>query len=692
LIGLSLVSFALVGGLNFIAARRLLDTGAREQLSSIGQARARSIEQGTERLRNQVSAVAADLAVAIALEELDESYQELADVDLEPELEAELDMLYQDRVIDPVEEAGLGSIDINDLRPGTSTGRYLQYHYIVSAAAVGLEGPDVADPDDGSRYSAVHAEHHQFLSELMTTLGGVDLLLISTEGEIVYSVEKRIDFATNLGAGPYRDTVLAEAVLQRLSQIAIGGSVIADWEIYLPRGGRPTLFVIAGVRRGTEIVGAVALQVPSEALSAITTANQEWGAVGLPNGESYVVGPDTVLRSESRLWIEDPGSFLGLVDDPDLALLIETLGSPVGLQPVDTAPVSAALDGQVFEGTSTNYLGQRTFSYAAPIDIEGVDWVMVADTPLGDARAGLYDYGGRLGLALLLLLPIVGLVGYFLSDRLARPIPPLVEAARAVAGGERNPRIAYVANDELGDLGRWLDQTAADLDRQERELEAEFEQKRRLLLSVLPARLVDSEGEVGRAAESVEPVTAVAVGVSITGEGAHGDEGSFVETLVSISRIAEGAAAERGLEPVRVGADQYLFLAGTGSKEDGVGEALSFAIDLASATRRLAEQESASISMHIGMSTGPVATGLLDSGSLTFGAWGEPVRRSLAIAALARSDEILVDATTARRAESMGFDWVPAEDAISLDGVPMSLASLNRETEQPDGGFGASPG
>ena len=57
------------------------------------------------------------------------------------------------------------------------------------------------------------------------------------------------------------------------------------------------------------------------------------------------------------------------------------------------------------------------------------------------------------------------------------------------------------------------------------------------------------------------------------------------------------------------------------------------------------------LAVHVGLSTGPVASGVLDRGSLTFGAWGEPVRRALAIAALSRADEILVDLTTAEGAE-----------------------------------------
>ena len=64
-----------------------------------------------------------------------------------------------------------------------------------------------------------------------------------------------------------------------------------------------------------------------------------------------------------------------------------------------------------------------------------------------------------------------------------------------------------------------------------------------------------------------------------------------------------------------------------------------------------------------------------------FGAWGDPVRRALAIAALSRTDEILDDGTTADAAESsdfdFDFDFDIAEDVISLDSHPMALVALS---------------
>ena len=70
-----------------------------------------------------------------------------------------------------------------------------------------------------------------------------------------------------------------------------------------------------------------------------------------------------------------------------------------------------------------------------------------------------------------------------------------------------------------------------------------------------------------------------------------------------------------------------------------------------------------------------VATGVLDQGSLTFGAWGEPVRRALALASLATADEVLVDSTTAS-ACARSWPFLPASDVVALDGQAMDLVRL----------------
>ncbi len=675
LVFVAFASVALVGGLNFVAARRLLDEGTRDQLASIGEARARSIETGIGRTESQASAAAADLTVVQALEDLAAAFTtrstgRLDDVEL-----AELDEYYEDTVLAPVEAAGLEPVTVDEVRPRSPAGQYLQYHYTLPLADDPDARREVVDPGDGSAYTAAHIEHHSQLSSLTDSLGFGDLLLVSDEGDVVYTTDKRVDLGTSLVDGPYRDSPLAETVRDQLPLVRIGEGVIADVELYLPDEGRPVFFVSSSVRRDQEVIGALVLEIPVEALNAVTTVGERWEEVGLRDGESYVVGSDLLLRSESRPWIEDPQGYLDRLDDPELAGLIDTFGSPIGLQPVDTEPVDEAVAGRTFSGTASNYLGQSTYSYATPIEAPGVDWVVVADVPLSDAREPLFDYAKRLGLVFLFLLPLAGLVGYVLAGRLTRPIRPVMLAAREVAGGDRDPDLPELGRDEFGDLSRRLRSMAQRLGRHEAELAETYEEQRQLLLAILPPRIVEAGGDGTGQDQIADRATMVAVRVHVVGDGVQSADDELGDLLAGAAEVAEALATARGLDRIRAGAEAYLFLAGVG-EGSGADEGLGFAAELVSAVSALADGEEFDLAVHVGLSTGPVATGVLERGSLAFAAWGEPVRRSLAIGAFASADEILVDRSTADAATEGRWDLRPAQDVMDLDGEPMDLSSL----------------
>ena len=683
LVIVAFASVALIGGLNFVAARRLLDDGTKEQLASIGEARARSIETGIARTEDTASAAAADLSVVQALEDLSAAFTTRSTGRLDDAQLAELDEFYQRDVVEPIADAGLEPVTVDDVRPQTDPGQYLQYHYTLPNADDPETRLEVSDPGDGSAYTEAHAEHHPALSSLAESLGFGDLMLISAEtGEIVYSTDKRIDFGTSLVDGPYAEGQLAQTVKDELPTVRIGQGVLADQELYLPADGRPVFFVTAAVRRDQEVIGVLVLEIPVEALSEITTAGERWGDVGLSDGESYVVGSDLLLRSESRPWIEDPQGYLDRVEDPELVELIELFGSPVGLQPVDTDPVEEALDGMLFEGTASNYLGQGTYSYATPIDAPGVDWVVVADVPLSDARSPLFDYARRLGLVFLIILPLAGLVGYVMADRLTRPIQPVMRAARAVAAGDRDPDLPELGQDEFGDLSRRLGHLAHELGAREAELAEEYEERRRLFLAVLPPHIVEEDGELVGSGDVADTATVVSVRINVVGDGASAAEDEISELLARAAEVAESSAVEHGVQRIRAGADAYLFLAGTGPG-DGSEAALDFAVGLTTAIPQVSDDEDVTLAVHAGLSSGPVATGVLERGSLTFAAWGEPVRRAIAIGALAMSDEILVDASTAAMVTDDRWGLHGAADVVDLDGQPMDLFGLGGS---PDAG------
>lgn len=670
LVFVAFLSVLLVGGLNFFAARQLLDNGTEEQLVGTGETRARSIERGVSRQLETVAAIAGDLSVVSALDDLAAAFPGAGTLD--DDQRAELDDFYLERVVTPLGDLDIADVTVEQVEPASDAGRYLQYHYTVADADVDRSAVD--DAGDGSIYSDQHAVHHPYLASLADTLLFDDLLLVSAEnGEIVYSTEKRIDFGTSLVDGPYRDSTLADTVLDELRRVPAGDAVLADFEIFVPGGGEPVAFVAAAVRDDTELVGAVVAQISVDRLNQITTAGERWEAVGLDTGESYVVGSDGLLRSESRLWIEDPEAYLDRVD-ADLADRIEAIGSPVLVQPVETAPVAAALDGDDFRGRADNYLGESSLSFATPIEVTGVDWVVVADVPLSEARAPLYTYFWRMLLIVVIIVPIAALLGAWLAKRSTRPVWPVVNAATAVAAGERDPDLPSLGRDEFGDLGRRLKRMAHDLGEQEQHLLDEYEDTRRLLLTVLPPRLVDDDGVVAGSGEAAELATAIAIGFTIAA-GQDVDE-ELDEQLGRINALIDEDAHEQGVERVRAAADRSLFVVGIGRDADGADEALAFAGDVRRHVDELAENDAIDIGLHIGVSTGPIGVGVLRRGTMTFGAWGEPVRRALAIAALSATDDVLVDVGTYSSSTTERFTLEPATDVVTLDAEPMGLHRL----------------
>jgi class 3 adenylate cyclase len=660
----ALVSVVLFGGLNYVAADRLLLDGTQDRLVGLAQTKARSIERSATRAIARVATMASDRGIVRALEDVTAGFDDLADVRLTSQQEATLERWYTERVVEPINELDVVELTLDDVLPTTDAGRWVQYHYT-------LPDPPAAEPP--TSYDEAVAVNEDYLSMLTGTFNGSDVLLVDRDGRIVYTSARGLDLGTSLVTGPYADTALASLVLDRLDRVRAGDALLTPMSVYVPARAEPVLFAAASIRDGTEVIGTLAVRIDVAALDEIVSAGVDVEDAGLGDGDSYIVSATGLLQSTPQSWERDRVAYLDDIDDAETRRLVEALGSPTGVQRVTTDPVVAAIEGDQFVGQTTNALGRAVYSAATSIDVAGVEWVVVTETSLEDSREPLFDYLRRMGVVVALIVVIAAIAGFLLARRLTRPIPVAVRAARAVADGERQLDLPDLRNDEFGDLGRRLVRTADTLSRQERALDAEFERKRELLLSVLPSHLVRDDGAVSGSGHRAD--TATVVSVVIDTLTLDVDDADLTEALGAIVDIAERLAAEHDVDRVRVAADRSLFVSGSETPDDGVGVGLAFATALAREFHLLVERTSVEFTTHIGVSTGPIATGVLAQGSLTFAAWGEPVRRALAISALASRDEILVDATAAGAADG-SWTFVAADDVIDLDGRPMDVLRL----------------
>ena len=678
LVGLGLVSVVLLAGVNFFVVRSLLDTEVRTQLVTLRDLRRDAIEVGIDRLLAEVSVLADDPAVGAAVLDLDAAYSTL-DTELDAAQMAELSAAYAD-VVGRYDEAGAERPPTEELIPSSTAGRYVQYHYIASNPNTPDQRADLVDAGDGSSFSAAHARYHPFLHSLRDNLGATDLLLVGAGSkDVVYSTSKLVDLGADVTTGYYRDTGLGTSLAQ-LGLVAVDDAVMADSAFYLPESSAPIVHIAAAIRSNASVVGAIVIEIPISTLTALVTANQQFDLLGLGDtGEAYVVGSDLRLRTVPRAWFEDPDGYLRRFaqqgGDERVAGLIEFTGSPVLLQSVDNNAVRAALDGEQFTGVVDNYLGRRTLASATAIDVPGLDWVIVTEQQTRETNDELQRFLKTVGLLLAILLPILAIVGLYMARALARPVGPLVDAARRIADGDFDAQVPDLGRNELGDLGDQLNAVTVHLRDQEREIEQEEQRIASMLESVLPPALVE---RIRRGERDVADQVDSGTVISLTIQGLPESSGAEQDTVLEItSRLASqlGAASlEHGVERIRVASDQQLFVAGRGQPGAGTAAALAFAESVVTVVDSVGAEFGIVLSGHIGLAAGQVASGVLGSQQVSFAMWGECVGTAIALAAAAGGGEIWADRSVV---DELGSGWSASPpDAHSVDVAGSAVEAL----------------
>ena len=243
----AIVSVLIVGIYNLVTAQDFLNSTVEAQLISVGQSRMERLERGVESIGGVVVTMAHGRGVALALEDLNAAYRALDAPPSAVELAA-LEATYQEGIAEIV-PPGYEVPPVERIFPESERAQYLQYHYLTANPFE--DRSELDDAGDGSEYSAAHLVHHPTLRSMSQALGLGDMLLIDAEtSTVVYSVDKNSEFGTSLTAGPYRDSALAEAVVEKLQTAAADEAVMVDFEPYVPAGLSPTSFMAAAIREG----------------------------------------------------------------------------------------------------------------------------------------------------------------------------------------------------------------------------------------------------------------------------------------------------------------------------------------------------------------------------------------------------------------------------------------------------------
>jgi len=142
--------------------------------------------------------------------------------------------------------------------------------------------------------------------------------------------------------------------------------------------------------------------------------------------------------------------------------------------------------------------GKRMFYLALPVkNQQRVTGVVRLALPITTIEAQIRDLQSTLGLAFGLALLVAAILSVILSRGLTRPLSDMVEVAQQLAAGAFSHRIRSTTTDEMGVLGKTLNQMAERLESTIRELTEDRAQLLAVLSSMLEGVMVlDCRGRV----------------------------------------------------------------------------------------------------------------------------------------------------------------------------------------------------
>lgn len=631
----SILSVAVVGYVEIRSGVTELRGVVSKQLIQLREAQRRAVESLFAELTNSLIVYSGGITATSAVQDLTAGFQQLADAAVTPEQQRTIVDYYRNEFVAPIARRTGEELDIDALLPVSTPQRYLQAHY-TAPFPLKAKRQRPSDAGDGSPWSAANARFDDHFAEIVTRFGYPDLLLLDTQGNVVYSVNKGPDLGTNILTGPYRESNLRDAYRKALASNSVNFVWITDYQPYQPQLDAPTAWLVSPVGIKGDIAGVMALPLPSVKINQIMTANQHWDAAGVgQTTETYLAGPDDLMRSDSRLFLQDPAEYRRAAvaagtpaEAVDKAL---RLGSTTLVQPVESAGLHAAQSGQT--GTLTtgrDYLGHRQLEAYTPLNVPNseLQWSVLATRNHSDAYAAVTSFIRRVVLTITAIIFAICVLAMVLARVFLRPIRRLEAATQQISSGNYDVTISTRSHDEIGDLTNAFNEMSRSLQTKERLLNEQRKENDRLLLSLMPEPVVrryrEGERTIAQEHHDVSVIYAELLGIDTVATNSSGDE--LVAVVDDLVRQFDSAAEALGVERIRTMYNGYLAGCGiTTPRLDSVHRALEFALEMQRIIDRFNGRTGHQLELWAGINTGEVVSGLVGRSSVVYDMWGSAV-------------------------------------------------------------------
>ncbi len=302
-------------------------------------------------------------------------------------------------------------------------------------AALRSEGAETKELSDEARAKVEDLEKalQAFLGVKGSAAGYDDVLLISPDGNILYTQKRLPDFGAGLKGGVLANSKLAD-LWERI--VRTQKPACCDFFIYQPVGA-PASFFGAPVFSGAgKLLGLFLLRCNPKPFDDIMMLTQ----AGRNTEQAYLVGQDYLMRTNSRFQTES-------------AILKKT---------VDTEAVRHAFQGKKGNSLSVGFMEEPTYTSFAEVGLDQVrdlnpdfKWAIITEIAVSDAIRPALALKRKIMFMALIVGVIAALTAFSLSRTVAKPITAIANQVAKVSSGDLRIEMPSLSRkDELGKLAQ----------------------------------------------------------------------------------------------------------------------------------------------------------------------------------------------------------------------------------------------
>jgi PAS domain S-box-containing protein len=457
---ITMIAVILAAVISGYSSRTALEKATFERLTAVRELKAQQIEGYFDLISNQVATIASAPSIAESFADLGYALVSLPIIasDSIEEYTAKVDSYYSEDFGPRLKETRMPGVDdvlISSFVPSDPVALLIQSELLAGQNSETNDQASFSWNYFLNLQTKLDGEFKEFTNRF--EIKSIYLVLAQDE-RVAYSTNRGIELGTSLTNGPHRDSNLGKVALAA-TKVEAGETVFSDFEKYLPALGRPTAFVAAPVFGSSERTGTVIFEISVDTINDIMTSHQLWQDVGLGvSGETYLVGEDLLLRNQSRFLIEDREQYLEMIREigtpEDIVRQIESQSNSIGLQQVDTIGTRAALAGETDTQVFPDYRGVDVLSAFRPLNIRGINWVIMSEIDKSEALADFQKLRDLLIVLASVILAGAVFIAYYFALSLTRPIRTLAGMAKNLSSGNLDDSVEVQTGDEIGDLAR----------------------------------------------------------------------------------------------------------------------------------------------------------------------------------------------------------------------------------------------